>query len=56
MKRAAWERGKSQRGYWRALSILFLLLVIAGGLCAWLYFGAAMSGRTKENPAVETVR
>jgi len=38
LKRASWERTRSRRNIWRALSFLFLLLVIAGGLVAWFYF------------------
>jgi hypothetical protein len=36
-KRAVWERARQRRGTWRALSFLFLLLVIAGALLVWFY-------------------
>jgi len=45
LKRAAWQRTRSQRRTWRALSILFLLLVIAGGLIAYLYFAPTLIRR-----------
>jgi hypothetical protein len=37
-KRAAWERERARRGTWRALSLLFLLLVILSTLLALFYF------------------
>jgi hypothetical protein len=42
LKRAAWQRTRSQRGSWRAFSFLFLLAVIAGGLVAYFYFAPAL--------------
>lgn len=45
LKRAAWQRTRSRRGTWRALSILFLLLVIMGALFAYFYFTPALSHR-----------
>ena len=45
LKRASWQRTRSRRGTWRALSFLFLLLVIAGGLVAWFYFAPTLSRR-----------
>jgi hypothetical protein len=53
LKRAAWQRARSQRGTWRALSILFLLLVIAGGLVAYFYFAAALGRRGESSPPPE---
>jgi hypothetical protein len=43
LKRAAWQHTRSRRGTWRALSILFLLLVIMGALVAYFYFVPALS-------------
>jgi hypothetical protein len=45
LKRASWRRTRSRRGTWRALSFLFLLLIIAGGLVAWFYLVPALSQR-----------
>lgn len=45
LKRAAWQRTRSRRGTWRALSILFLLLVIMGALFAYFYFTPALGHR-----------
>ena len=56
MKRAAWERSKSQRGTWRTLSILFLLLVVAGALLAWFFFAGQMRERNREDPAAVSDR
>ena len=53
LKRAAWQRTRSQRGTWRALSILFLLLVIAGGLVAYFYFAPALGRRGESSPPPE---
>ena len=53
LKRAAWQRARSQRGTWRALSILFLFLVIAGGLVAYFYFAPALGRRGESSPPPE---
>lgn len=42
LKRSAWQRARSKRGTWRALSILFLLFVIAGGLVAYFHFAPSL--------------
>jgi hypothetical protein len=52
-KRAVWQRARSQRGTWRALSILFLLLVIAVGLVAYFYFALALGRRGESSPPPE---
>jgi hypothetical protein len=54
LKRQEWQRRRSQRGTWRSLSILFVVLVIAGALAAYFYF--AMTYRPGRQPAssVET--
>lgn len=44
-KRAAWQRTRSRRGTWCALSILFLFLVIAGALVAYFYFAPTLIRR-----------
>ena len=53
LKRASWEQTRSRRGTWRALSILFLLLVIAGAIAAWFFFAPALGrhGETANRPA-----
>lgn len=59
LKRASWEQTRSRRGTWRALSILFLLLVIAGAIAAWFYFTPALSRRdeaTSPPAAADSIR
>ena len=53
LKRAAWQRAAARGGRWRALSFLFLFLVIAGGLLAYFYFVPMLSRQRAETPAVE---
>ncbi len=50
-KRASWERARAHRGRWRALSLIFLLLVILGGLLAWFYFATELNQRGATTPA-----
>lgn len=50
LKREKWQRRRSQRGTWRALSIFFLVLIIAGALAAYFFF--AMSYRPAGEPAL----
>ena len=50
LKRVAWERTRLRRGTWRALSVLFLLLVIVGALAAYFYFAPALSRREEATP------
>ena len=42
LKREGWQRARSRRGTWRALSILFLVLVIMGGLAVYFYFATTL--------------
>jgi len=37
-KRAVWERARARRGTWRALSLLFLFLIVVTALLAFFYF------------------
>lgn len=53
MKRAAWQKMQARRGTWRALSFLFLFLVILGSLLAYFYFSMEMSHRSGESPSTE---
>lgn len=50
LKRAAWERTRSRRGTWRALSIFFLLLVMMGALFVYFYFAPALIRRGASPP------
>ena len=49
LKRQQWQQRRAQRGTWRSLSILFVVLVIAGALAAYFYF--AMTYRPAREPA-----
>jgi len=51
LKSTGWEQSRSRRNIWRALSFLFLLLVIVGGLVAWFYFAPALSHRDETSSA-----
>gem|GEM_PF-1977177 len=44
-KRLRWEQNRQRRGAWRALSFLFLLLVIVGALFVWFYLLPAVTRR-----------
>lgn len=55
-KRAAWQKARAQRGTWRALSLLFLLLVILGALAAFFFVLPQLRNRATETPAAESGR
>ncbi|HEY3662070.1 MAG TPA: hypothetical protein VGL24_02855 [Chthoniobacterales bacterium] len=55
MKRASWQKMRERRGTWRALSFLFLFLVILGALLAYFFFAYAMPRPEGEKPAAERV-
>ncbi len=44
-QRAAWKKVRAQRGTWRALSILFLLLLGVAALLAYFYFVPELRSR-----------
>lgn len=44
-QRAAWQKVSAQRGTWRALSILFLLLLGLAALLAYFYFVPELRSR-----------
>ena len=44
-QRLRWEQARRRRGAWRALSFLFLLLVIVGALLVWFYLLPAVKER-----------
>ena len=56
LKRASWQQARARRGTWRALSILFLILIIAGALLAWLFLVPRLQQRRVEPAATETSR
>jgi hypothetical protein len=47
LKRASWQRMRERRGVWRMLSLLFLLLVLAGALLTYLYLQPQLHHRAK---------
>ncbi len=53
-KRAAWQQARGNRGVWRALSILFLVLVLLGALVAYFYLIPGLVQREGERPSTET--
>lgn len=55
MKRASWQKMQARRSTWRALSFLFLFLVLVGALVAYFYFSTEMSQRRGESSSAERV-
>ncbi len=55
IKRASWQKTKARRGTWRALSFLFLFLVMLGALLAYFYFRAEVRQHGREAPAAGQV-
>jgi len=53
LKRDTWQRRRSQRGTWRALSILFLVLIIVGALAAYFFFATTYRQPAEPAPSVE---
>ena len=56
LKRASWQKVRARRGTWRALSLLFLLLVILGTLFAFFYLLPQLHPNRAKTPAVERGR
>lgn len=56
LKRASWEQTRARRGTLRALSLLFLLLVIVGSLLAFFYLVPQLHRQNEKTPAVERAR
>jgi hypothetical protein len=52
-RRAHWQKAKERRQSWRVLSILFLLLILLGGLVAYFYLVPELSREQKSSPSVE---
>jgi hypothetical protein len=55
LKRASWQKTRAQRGTWRALSFLFLFLVVIGALFAYFYFAREVGHRGEGSPRAEAV-
>jgi hypothetical protein len=55
-KRAEWQKARTQRGTWRAVSLLFLLLVLLGALAAFFFVLPQLRSRRTETPAAESGR
>jgi hypothetical protein len=55
MKRATWQKMRARRSAWRALSFLFLFLVLVSALLAYFYFSTQMSHRGEESPSAGTI-
>jgi hypothetical protein len=49
-KRVQWERERKRRGTWRALSVLFLLVVVAGALFVWFYLIPTLNRNHRGSP------
>ena len=54
-KRASWQMMRATRSTWRALSLLFLFVVLVGALLAYFYFSTEMSHRSGESPSAERI-
>ncbi len=55
-KRAAWQKTRAQRGTRRALSLLFLLLVLLGALAAFFFVLPQLRPGATEAPAAQSGR
>lgn len=56
LQRASWQKARGHRGTWRALSILFLLLIVLGALFVWLFVAPQLRERRAEARAAERGR
>ena len=54
-KRLSWQKMRVRRSTWRALSLLFLFVVLVSALLAYLYFSTEMSRRGGESPSAERI-
>ena len=56
-RRPVWQKAKERRQTWRALSILFLLLILLVALVAYFYLVPELSREEKpSSPATQTDR
>ncbi len=55
-KRLEWQKARGRRGAWRALSLLFLLLVILAALAAFFLVLPHLRSHEEEAPAAERAR
>jgi cell division septal protein FtsQ len=53
LKRSSWQKTQARRGTWRALSFLFLFLVILGALFAWFYVMPSLTRSGPERPGTK---
>jgi hypothetical protein len=49
-KRAQWERDRKRRSTWRALSVLFLFVIVAAALFVWFYLIPTMKRNHRASP------
>ena len=49
-KRAQWERDRKRRSTWRALSVLFLFVIVAAALFVWFYLIPTMNRNHRASP------
>jgi len=54
-KRLSWQKMRVRRSTWRALSLLFLFVVLVSALLAYFYFSTEMSRRGGESPSAERI-
>jgi hypothetical protein len=54
-ERASWQKMRATRGTWRALSLLFLFVVLVSALLVYFYFSAEMSHRSGESSSAERI-
>ena len=54
-KRLSWQKMRVRRSTWRALSLLFLFVVLVSALLTYLYFSTEMSRRGGESPSAERI-
>ena len=53
-QRVTWQKTSSRRGTWRALSILFLLLLLLAGFFGYFYLLPQIRDRAEKQPATRT--
>ena len=54
-KRVSWQKMRARRSTWRALSLLFLFVVLVSALLAYFYFSTEMSRRGGGSPSAERI-
>lgn len=56
LQRSAWQQTRQRGRRWRALSFLFLLVIVIGALLAWLFLAPQVREHREETKAAETNR